>query len=75
MTHQNQFGMFIHWGIYAQTGLQEQAIVRYEMERGEYEALREVDTTLHLKIYAGRITCRLQFFSPARPKGLHFSNV
>jgi alpha-L-fucosidase len=32
--------MFVHWGIYAQTGLQDQAIVRYEMDRGEYEALQ-----------------------------------
>ena len=42
MTHENKFGMFVHWGIYAQTGLQEQAIVRYEMDRGEYEALQGV---------------------------------
>ena len=40
MTHENKFGMFIHWGLYAQTGLQDQAIVRYEMDRGEYEALQ-----------------------------------
>ena len=24
----NQFGMFIHWGIYAQTGIQEQVFAR-----------------------------------------------
>ncbi len=35
----NKFGMFIHWGIYALTGLQEQAFVRYNMKREEYEAL------------------------------------
>ncbi len=35
----NKFGMFIHWGIYALTGLQEQAYVRYDMKREEYEAL------------------------------------
>lgn len=39
MTHENQFGMFIHWGIYALTGLQDQAFVRYNMPRAEYEAL------------------------------------
>jgi len=39
MTHENKFGMFIHWGIYALTGLQEQAIVRYNLDRAEYEAL------------------------------------
>jgi alpha-L-fucosidase len=42
MTHENKFGMFVHWGLYAQTGLQDQAIVRYEMDRGEYEALQGV---------------------------------
>jgi alpha-L-fucosidase len=31
--------MFIHWGIYAATGLQEQAIARYNMNREEYEGL------------------------------------
>jgi len=40
MTHENRFGMFIHWGIYALTGLQEQALVRYDLDRDEYEALR-----------------------------------
>ena len=39
MTHENKFGMFIHWGIYAATGLQEQAIARYDMDRDEYEDL------------------------------------
>jgi len=39
MTHENRFGMFIHWGIYALTGLQDQAFVRYNMPRDEYEAL------------------------------------
>ena len=34
-----------------------------------------VDITAHLRTYAGRITCRLQFFSPVRQKALHFSNV
>lgn len=35
----NQFGMFIHWGIYALTGVQEQAFARMDMPREEYEAL------------------------------------
>ena len=39
MTHENKFGMFIHWGIYAATGLQDQAIARYNMDRAEYEGL------------------------------------
>ena len=39
MTDRNRFGMFVHWGFYALTGLQEQAFVRYNLDRGEYEAL------------------------------------
>ena len=39
MTHENKFGMFIHWGFYSLTGLQEQALARYGLDRGEYEAL------------------------------------
>lgn len=39
MTHENKFGMFIHWGLYAQTELQDQAIVRYDMKREDYESL------------------------------------
>jgi len=39
MTHENKFGMFIHWGIYALTQLQEQAYARYDIPREEYEAL------------------------------------
>ncbi|MBR5817659.1 MAG: alpha-L-fucosidase [Clostridia bacterium] len=35
----NKFGMFIHWGIYALTGLQEQALARYGMDKAEYEGL------------------------------------
>ena len=31
--------MFIHWGFYALTGLQEQALARFDMDNGEYEAL------------------------------------
>ncbi len=39
MTHKNQFGLFIHWGLYSLTGLHEQAIARYGMAHEEYEAL------------------------------------
>ena len=39
MTHENMLGMFIHWGFYSLTGLQEQAFARYDMEREEYESL------------------------------------
>ena len=39
MTHENKFGMFIHWGIYALTELHEQALARYGMKNAEYEAL------------------------------------
>ena len=39
MTHENKFGMFIHWGIYALTGLHEQAIARYDLDREYYEGL------------------------------------
>lgn len=39
MPFDNRFGMFIHWGIYAQTGLHEQAFARYDWPREKYEAL------------------------------------
>ena len=39
MTHENKFGMFIHWGIYAQTGMHEQAFARMDMDREVYESL------------------------------------
>ena len=39
MTHANQFGMFIHWGIYANTGIQEQVYARFDWDRDRYEAL------------------------------------
>ena len=39
MTHENKFGMFIHWGLYAVTELQDQAIIRYQLPRKEYEGL------------------------------------
>ena len=39
MTHENKFGMFIHWGLYAVTELQDQAIIRYQLPREEYEGL------------------------------------
>ena len=37
MTTNNKFGMFIHWGIYAMTELQDQAVIRYDMDALEYE--------------------------------------
>lgn len=36
-TYENKFGMFVHWGIYAMTELQEQAIIRYDLDVEEYE--------------------------------------
>ena len=39
ITHENKFGMFIHWGIYALTGIQEQALARSNMDKDEYEGL------------------------------------
>lgn len=41
MTHENKFGMFIHWGIYSLTGLHEQAMARLGMSHAEYDKLRE----------------------------------
>ncbi|MBQ7348101.1 MAG: alpha-L-fucosidase [Clostridia bacterium] len=35
----NKFGMFIHWGIYALTGVQEQVIARNDMSHEEYDKL------------------------------------
>jgi len=35
----NKFGMFIHWGFYALTEVQEQAFARMDMPREEYESL------------------------------------
>ncbi len=31
--------MFIHWGVYAMTGLHEQAIARYDIDNAEYEKM------------------------------------
>lgn len=39
MTHENKFGMFIHWGIYAVTGIQEQVYARMDWPREKYEQL------------------------------------
>ncbi len=33
------FGMFIHWGLYAQTGVQEQVYARFDWPREKYESL------------------------------------
>ena len=38
---ENKFGLFIHWGIYSLTGIQEQAFARANLNREEYEALAE----------------------------------
>lgn len=35
----NKFGMFVHWGPYAATGLQEQALARYNIPYDEYESM------------------------------------
>ncbi|MBR6762913.1 MAG: alpha-L-fucosidase [Clostridia bacterium] len=37
----NKFGLFIHWGIYSLTGIQEQAFARADWDREKYEALAE----------------------------------
>ena len=37
----NKLGMFIHWGIYAETGLHEQALARYNIPFEEYDDLVE----------------------------------
>ncbi len=39
MTHDNKFGMFIHWGLYAVTGVQDQVYARMNWPREKYEAL------------------------------------
>ena len=39
MSHDNKFGMFIHWGIYATLGYHEQAQARLNIDREEYESL------------------------------------
>ena len=39
MTHENKFGMFVHWGVYAVTGVQDQVYARMNWPREKYEAL------------------------------------
>ena len=41
MTHENKFGMFVHWGIYSQLGLHEQALARYNIPHEEYVKLKD----------------------------------
>lgn len=41
MTHENKFGMFIHWGFYSMLGLHEQALARYGLDKTEYEKLKD----------------------------------
>ena len=38
----NKLGMFIHWGIYSVSGMQEQVIARYDMDNKEYEKYASV---------------------------------
>lgn len=48
MTHENKFGMFIHWGLYAVTGVQDQVFARMNWPRDKYEALiNEFDPTMY----------------------------
>ncbi len=47
MTHENKFGMFIHWGLYAQLGLHEQAIARYDLSHAEYDKLVSTFDPVH----------------------------
>lgn len=35
----NKFGMFVHWGPYAQIGYHEQVLARKDMEHGDYEKI------------------------------------
>ena len=39
MTHENRFGLFIHWGLYALPARHEQALARLNLDRKEYESL------------------------------------
>ena len=39
MTHHNRFGMFIHWGLYSHTGVQDQVFARMDWSREKYESL------------------------------------
>ena len=39
MTHENMLGMFVHWGLYAVTGVQDQVYARMNWPREKYEAL------------------------------------
>jgi len=41
MVFDNKFGMFIHWGFYAQTGIQEQVYARFDWKREDYEPLKD----------------------------------
>ena len=39
MTHENKFGMFIHWGLYGATDVQDQVFARMNWPREQYEGL------------------------------------
>ena len=40
----NKFGMFIHWGLYGATGVQDQVFARMDWPREKYEALTKGST-------------------------------
>ena len=50
----NKFGMFIHFGPYAMTGLHEQALARYDISHNEYEKMAKnlyfLSKKLHYKM-------------------------
>lgn len=39
MTHENKFGLFIHWGLYSIDGVHEQDFARRHIDRATYEGL------------------------------------
>lgn len=47
MIFNNKFGMFIHWGLYAHTAVQDQVYARFDWPREKYEALIHEFTPVH----------------------------
>ena len=41
MTHENKFGMFVHWGFYSILGVQEQVYARFDLDTEEYESYKD----------------------------------
>ena len=39
--NENKLGLFIHWGIHSMLELQEQALARYDLDKTEYEKLKD----------------------------------